>query len=164
MPPPGETPRRTGTVAVTVELVVGTVEAVEAGEELAADEVVVVLGLVVVTVVAGGFVGDEVDDDAVVGEDAGVDVVEPSVVDVWVVGSAGEVFGAPDVGSDGPVPAGTSEVTPSPGLVEVVESPSLKGRRSGSSPVTHPARRTARTIVVTTRSRTQWHRQIGPQH
>ncbi len=182
IPPPGETPKRTGEAVGRV--VGGTVEVEVDVEELAGREVVVVLGLVEDTVVEdtvvedaveGGLVDDPVVDGAVVEDGAVANGVEPGVVEAWLVGPVGEVFGASDVGSGGSVPpgcvwggtAGTSELVLSLGVVaslEVVESPSLKGRRSGSSPVTHPVRTTARTIVDTTRSRTHCHRQIGAQH
>ncbi len=103
MPAPGETPRGTGEAVGRV--VEGTVEVVVEVEELEGDEAVVVLGLVEDTVVEDTVVEDTVVEDTVV-EDTVVEdtavarVVDPSVVVVWLVESAGEVFGVAEVGSD----------------------------------------------------------------
>lgn len=93
-----------GTVVVVVA------EVVVAGLVLAGD-VVVVLGLVEETVVAGGLmddpvVGDAVGEDTVVEDTAVASGVDPGVDVVWLVGSAGEVFGVTEVGSDGSMPPG----------------------------------------------------------
>ncbi|NNF55751.1 MAG: hypothetical protein HKN03_15095 [Acidimicrobiales bacterium] len=168
-PPPGETPRRSRETAGMLGAGPGVVEA------LAGEEVVVLLGSLEGTVLDvatdDGVVGAAVVGDAVL-EDDELWVGESTVVEDWLVGSGAEEFGAREVGTGGPTPpagvcggsAGISVVVLSSELADEVVELSLKGSSSGSSPVTHPGSRMARTMTVNTRNRTHCHRQIGPPY